>query len=792
MSYPICPKRTGSDSPKFTKHLGEFDYVELGKGRAIQCCSDGVQEIKWYRQDGGQWNPFPPLPVPGVANQPSLEEQNQILRLNQAGFQDNTTFKCELIGSRPSDDTLQHELRLYVVACDKLAKGPVMTQPFPKDQYIDDFGVNVTLQCSGYFGCSDDGVIDGSADWLVKEKDRYRLAKKVSPRYNVTRSTSDSKTYLTAKLSISHVLEDDLARVFICKLSSAQIYESQSNQSVRIYKHKDPVNIELWVGIACGGVIVLVLVFVVVKAAIGKLWGPQIKWYFRSRIDFIGPKPALDEDLNYNAFMYHADDDIAVAHDIKAKLEEHNFLIFLSSDVQGNQAPMAAFQKESSASAVVIFLYTENLKADPMANFLLQCVVEYRHGKGILFLEVETYSAEEVKEWTEQAKAENENRGDQCREQSIEEDGSIHKMEDNEVSDKSNDHIDIKFWRALPRLKVPAENSSDRKKKNFHCSIQNRLPLIKSQLAQGQRKRPFKKSSDKSSRHSSCGKPLMSDCASPGAEMSPVSDEVFVYDNQAISRTASFPKTQENNGMICTANAGNRVREVQEQDNVNVDSQIEVGIPHPVRVSVDVHPQRDDGNILLNDNELEPQSEFAVINEIGNAERLKIDSLNSEETSSPSEKGVFNLSGEEIRNEPRNTDPYSTGQSIDNQSGRLESGFSEGDFNPRQTSAIEVNSDISPLSSNIDSHSMTEITDNHIPENTCQNQKKEIKIVTNLQPHASPGDRIESYGSGRESGYVTSPNTGSLGSSPGGSANSPFIKTKATAGIGMNKASVEV
>ena len=64
-----------------------------------------------------------------------------------------------------------------------------MTKPFPKDQHIEKYGGNIFLACSGYFGCSDDGVIDGGADWLVKENGRYKPASHVSQRYNVTKYT---------------------------------------------------------------------------------------------------------------------------------------------------------------------------------------------------------------------------------------------------------------------------------------------------------------------------------------------------------------------------------------------------------------------------------------------------------------------------------------------------------------------------------------------------------------------------------------------------------------------------
>lgn len=799
MCFPICPKRSGTaGSPRFTKQLGDFDYIEHGKPVVIQCCSDGVSEIKWYRQENGHWNSYPPAPVPGMTNQPSLEENDQILRINDATFQDNTTFKCEVIASSLTDLKewpdliLQHQLRLYVVACDKIAKGPIMTQPFPKDQYIDDFGENVTLSCSGYFGCSDDGNQDGDADWLVKENGRYKLASQASPRYNVTNSSSEDKTKLEAKLTISHVIEEDLEREFICKLSSPQVYEGHRNLSVRIYKHKDPVNIEVWIGLAVGVVIVVVVIFVLVKYLVGRLWGPQIKWYLRSRVTFMGPKPAVDEDLNYNAFMYHADDDVMKANDIKSKLEKQNFVIFLSSEVKGGQAAMAAYQETVQASAVVIFLYTENLRKDRMADFFLQCVVEYRNGKGILFLEVEKYSAEEVFDCTEKAKKDREKQAENNIQASLEEDGEIDEV-GGKVSEKADDRINIKFWRALPRLKVPTEKSSEREKKNFHCSIQNRLPLLKNQvLEQKRRSSSSKRSSDKS-RHSSSGKPLIS----PGAEMSPMSDDVFVeghgqeqkfvYDHEVVStsRNTSIANPQENNVVVYSQNEAGVA---QQPMAVNVDSQNEAAVPRSVLVSVDVHPQRNDGNISLNQNELELQAEIKIINEMENPERLKIDSLSSEGTPSPSEQGVFTLSGEETNKGPRNTDLSNMADSPDDKSERLESGFTEGSLSPRQPGSPEVNSNgVSPSSSSLSNGLKTEMSDNNIsPDKTYLNGPI---VELNRQLNESPGDRIDSFGSGRESGYVTSPTTGSLGLSPEGSGGNPFIKTNAAA-VNMKKTSI--
>ena len=74
---------------------------------------------------------------------------------------------------------------ILLSACDQIARGPILTKPFPKDQYIDSFGGNITMPCSGYFGCSDDGTTDGDALWLVKENGHYHYAIHVSPRYSV-------------------------------------------------------------------------------------------------------------------------------------------------------------------------------------------------------------------------------------------------------------------------------------------------------------------------------------------------------------------------------------------------------------------------------------------------------------------------------------------------------------------------------------------------------------------------------------------------------------------------------
>lgn len=760
LCYPICPKRTRtSGQPKFTKRLGDFDYVAMGKSVAIQCCNNGAGAIKWYRQGDGFWESYPPDPVPGMTDIPTLEEDNQILRIFDAEKADDTVFKCELIEGSSTDlfevPTIQHEMRLNVVACDRLGRGPIMTKPFPKDQYIEKYGGNISLACSGYFGCSEDGVIDGGADWLVKEKGRYKPASHVSQRYNVAKYTNDGKTILGADLSISSVSEEDVSRLFICKLSSAQVYESQSNQTVRIYK-KDKVNIDLWVGVAVGAMVILVMVIIILKFVIGKLWGPQIKWYFRSRMPFIGPEPVADK--KFSAFMYHADDDVKIANNVKDKLEDQNFRIFLSSEVQGFQRTLPAYEEKCNESAVVIFLYTKNLWEDPMANFFLLSVVEFRQGKGILFLEVEEYSAAKVMEWTKEAERSPDKRARNPLEAStsLEADCPNHDRIENAEDEKKEDaRLDIKFWRALPRLKVPTDKSSTRKKKNFHCSIQNWLPLVKNQNKEHEYRLPSKRSSNGKSRHSSsAAKPLLGEAA----ELSSViNDDVFdsdqetkrfVFDNEAVSRNTSLQSSQDNREVIYSrSEAGVDQQPIR----ADVESQNEAAAAQAVLVvSADVHPHAEEN---------ESRAEVEIINEFDSTGRLKIDSSNSEEPMSPSEQGVFTLSGEETEEIPRKTELPNADNLADDKSEKLESGFSDGNFSPGQSgSSVVSSSGVSSSLSNglrTGTSSGSSVSPNHAFQNGAN-----IPVVTNGPHNEIPVSKNDSYTSSHESGYNTSPMTG--------------------------------
>ena len=57
-------------------------------------------------------------------------------------------------------------------------------------------------------------------------------------------------------------------------------------------------------------------------------------------------------DKKFSAFMYHADDDTEVANNVKKKLEEQNFRIFLSSEVQG-------FERKTIIIFIPVYIFFE-------------------------------------------------------------------------------------------------------------------------------------------------------------------------------------------------------------------------------------------------------------------------------------------------------------------------------------------------------------------------------------------------------------------------------------------------
>jgi hypothetical protein len=75
--------------------------------------------------------------------------------------------------------------KLIFSACDPLARGPFAVAPFPHNITIDDYGGNVSIDCTGYFGCHDNYVtVLDVVQWRVAGK-YNRDIEALNSRYKV-------------------------------------------------------------------------------------------------------------------------------------------------------------------------------------------------------------------------------------------------------------------------------------------------------------------------------------------------------------------------------------------------------------------------------------------------------------------------------------------------------------------------------------------------------------------------------------------------------------------------------
>lgn len=206
---------------------------------------------------------------------------------------------------------------------------------------------------------------------------------------------------------------------------------------------------------------------------------------------------------------------------------------------------MNIFFEKSAESAMVMFLYSDALREDDLANFLVQSFIIERKGKDIMFLEIADYKPKDVMNWTQLAEKRkviiknNFVNGDavvdETLNQSIENDVELEaeKME-TEAIDRKETVDNMRFWKVLPRIKVPTDTTNKRKMNYFLCSLQNKIPRFNDQ------KRLTNKPETNRGRNSSSQKPLLgsnqeNEPASPrvqdtdAAEFSPTTDEVFTF-----------------------------------------------------------------------------------------------------------------------------------------------------------------------------------------------------------------------------------------------------------------------
>lgn len=183
--------------------------------------------MKWDKNTN-QWQNYSP-----ERDDVFLLESNQILAIQSAAFEDTGSYKCKEQNSSASVDL--KKFNLHVVACDKLARGPFPVSPLPCAETIAAEKETITLPCTGYFGCGDDGDIR-IVMWYVSEDtdDNWKETSEVDDRYTTTKFEEDSGTVVGLNLTIKSVSAVDFRRKFMCLLASPQMIKSQSSTVVTL------------------------------------------------------------------------------------------------------------------------------------------------------------------------------------------------------------------------------------------------------------------------------------------------------------------------------------------------------------------------------------------------------------------------------------------------------------------------------------------------------------------------------------------------------------------------------
>lgn len=329
----VCPVQNATDAPQFTMKLGSEDWVRYDSEIALWCCAEGYDAIKWYRQVNGAsgWEPYPP-PSTGDSDAPEVQEDGQILRIYKAKNEDEATYRCDLVKQYIAMQS--HYTILYVIECDPLKK-PIATTPFPQNQTIDDFERDVTINCTGYFGCDDN--VDMGLDlvlWRIAGQFSQNNISNISTRYQVTTTTRIDQAVKQATLTITDVQKVDTERSFVCSIVNPG---GQTDLAVKITKLEKPKSPWVVARTIIGAVIGAVVVVLIVALFIYCLCGPRIRLYVNSRLPSCGPKFISDEKIKYNLFIYHAAQDQDIAEELKKQLSDSGYKVFITADIGGNQ-----------------------------------------------------------------------------------------------------------------------------------------------------------------------------------------------------------------------------------------------------------------------------------------------------------------------------------------------------------------------------------------------------------------------------------------------------------------------
>ncbi|XP_052255105.1 uncharacterized protein LOC127860820 isoform X2 [Dreissena polymorpha] len=268
VSGRICEPSNRTGPVFFTQVLNVAEYINYGASKALLCCASGFHSIQWHILNAtAAWEPYPP--DGSGTEQPNTEEDDQVLRIHHAMDFQNTQFRCDLIVN--GTVVLSHTVRLYVSHCSTRAKGPILIEPFPQNQTIYDYGGNISLYCTGDFGCYKHNDIQ-IVRWSVGNN-----ASGFSDRYHLVTNESEDKATLGVTLTIEKVEPIDTTIAFVCTIMNDQFYHGQTDRIVWITKKDRPESPTMMIVMAvCIPVGVFLTTFLVV-ICVYRCCGPQRK-----------------------------------------------------------------------------------------------------------------------------------------------------------------------------------------------------------------------------------------------------------------------------------------------------------------------------------------------------------------------------------------------------------------------------------------------------------------------------------------------------------------------------------
>ncbi|XP_061171421.1 uncharacterized protein LOC133180960 isoform X2 [Saccostrea echinata] len=351
-----CPTPS-KDYLHFTKNLTDLDNVRARQYISLDCCASGFNTITWFFKNNNtqnSWIPFPFLyqECDVTTYCPQLSPRNQTLHILKATVNfDEGTYLCVAHNSSTGKN-ISHKEDLFVYDCIDREK-PLS---IPPHNVLTNTGQNATFQCAADFGCKPSYERD--VNWYIGITNVHDIDK----RYIVTKDNRDFRSVVQANLTILNVQQKDFDQTFSCWIESD--YDIATPKFfVKLQKKYVQVNVTIILVIVLPCLFFIVIITTSTKV-VHHAYGPQIKFYFRSR-GLLGGLPKMGKKHDLHALIVHDDtrkEDNIIAEEITSRLRKEGYKI---TQIEGyGEGVFSHFGCNLERSAAVIIIDMENNSED--------------------------------------------------------------------------------------------------------------------------------------------------------------------------------------------------------------------------------------------------------------------------------------------------------------------------------------------------------------------------------------------------------------------------------------------